>query len=325
MNKNPMKIPKKLQNLALSGLLASALPFNVNAQAEARNYAIPLLTISREVETIPERTYPVGPGPEGMSSEFDNYDIKQAGEAFKKIVEETEVLIKNYESAQRKAELEEMYNARLNATNKAQVQSKVQVSKNIVQRQVQRQTNTDWHSMLEKIVAKNEGGFRERRYYDINGIPHVAYGFNLTRAEGPEMFKDVGADFYKIKNGTGTLTKEQGDKLLRMDLAIFITGVRKKVKNFDNLPVPARIALVDIMYNVGSNRYDRFCKTPNSISNAAAKGKFKDAAKSVGRTALPNNRKPVLRDLFLQAANEYSNKSNQNPYGAQRNVYNSRR
>lgn len=103
-------------------------------------------------------------------------------------------------------------------------------------------------------VLKGEEGFRTKMYKDTKGIPTIGVGFNLSRPDAPEVFKqcfggqceDVLARAKDLNRG---MSEAEVERLTRHDLqTTFLPRTQKAVKDFENLPVGARTALVSSAY-----------------------------------------------------------------------------
>lgn len=103
-------------------------------------------------------------------------------------------------------------------------------------------------------ILKGEEGFRTKMYKDTKGIPTIGVGFNLTRSDAPEVFKQCFGDqctdvMARAKDPKRGMTEAEVEKLTRHDLqTTFLPRTQKAVKNFNDLPMDARTALVSSAY-----------------------------------------------------------------------------
>lgn len=105
------------------------------------------------------------------------------------------------------------------------------------------------------------------------------------------------ARFYKI--GGAVLSQQSMDSLLAKEVKDFDSGLRLGFRQFDGFPVPAKLALLDMVYNLGASGlfegYPRMCKAvrdglwtvaaaechrigPSDKRNAWTKAQFEAAA-----------------------------------------------
>lgn len=149
------------------------------------------------------------------------------------------------------------------------------------------------------LIKKHEG-VRPRIYKDSLGIPTVGIGFNMLRPDAPAVLKRIGADYHKILSGETELTNEQIQELFNLCLKIAYADAKKYIPAFDNLPKNIKLGLLDMSFNLGYGRLNKFVKTREHIlkgdyKSAAAELKNSKWAKQVG------NRSGSIISLFLNS------------------------
>jgi len=103
-------------------------------------------------------------------------------------------------------------------------------------------------------MLKAEEGFKTKMYKDTKGIPTIGVGFNLTRSDAPEVFRQCFGDqcgdvMARAKDPKRGMTDAEVERLTRHDLeTTFLPRTRKAVGKFEELPLEARTALVSSAY-----------------------------------------------------------------------------
>lgn len=90
----------------------------------------------------------------------------------------------------------------------------------------------------EKLIKKHEG-IRLKPYKDTEGILTIGVGRNLE------------------DNG---ISEDEANYLLNNDIKHSIADVRSVIPEFDGLPENVKLVLVDMMFNLGINRFRLFKK-----------------------------------------------------------------
>lgn len=100
---------------------------------------------------------------------------------------------------------------------------------------------------------------REREVYnDIRGIPTIGVGFNLQRADAPQLLSAVGADYRAVLGGRLALNDQQIDWLLQHDIDSARGEVIARFPAFDTYPREVKLILVDLMFNLGQGTFNEF-------------------------------------------------------------------
>lgn len=97
-------------------------------------------------------------------------------------------------------------------------------------------------------------GRHHRAYRDSRGHLTIGIGFNLDRPGAAEDIRQLlpGASYHALRRGDVTLTDAQIDTLLRHDAQRAIDTARRQIKDFDALPIQAKLIIIDMTYNTGS-------------------------------------------------------------------------
>jgi GH24 family phage-related lysozyme (muramidase) len=142
-----------------------------------------------------------------------------------------------------------------------------------------------------EFVRKNEGGAVLNRHL-VQGIPHIGVGFNLTRGDAEAKLKAAGVkDVKAVMSGKKNITKVQAEKLFEITLNEAQEEVSGAVSNFNSLSESRRIALVDVVFNMGLTNFKRI----KGLVKAIEGGDFEKAAKLLEGTKGYINKVPKSR------------------------------
>jgi GH24 family phage-related lysozyme (muramidase) len=121
---------------------------------------------------------------------------------------------------------------------------------------------------------------RYEMYLDSEGIPTIAVGFNLQRRDAPECISSLGLDYDAVLAGRCTLTDGHVSALFEPDLSTAIDDAASSVSTFYSLPEDVQTALVDMAFNLGKTRFNKFAlmiaaleKEPPDFCTAASEMK----------------------------------------------------
>jgi len=126
-----------------------------------------------------------------------------------------------------------------------------------------------YRSMLKQL-AEHEG-FRHTVYNDPEGLPTIGIGFNLA---DPTNQKILIQTLGLTPSPSLKLTNEQIEKLYKITFNRALSDAKKFYPDFDTLPVNVKKALVDMSFNLGLTRLNKFEK----FKSALAQRDYKKAA-----------------------------------------------
>jgi GH24 family phage-related lysozyme (muramidase) len=112
---------------------------------------------------------------------------------------------------------------------------------------------------LRRFIEVHEGR-RVNAYVDSRGIPTIGVGFNLTRPDAKDRIAALGLSYEAVCRGAVSLTDEQIDALLDLDIAAARAGARRCVQGFDTLPPQAQMVIIDMVFNLGVGGFSTFRK-----------------------------------------------------------------
>lgn len=105
------------------------------------------------------------------------------------------------------------------------------------------------------FIVPFEGGHRGRVYdpnpNDGRPEPTIGVGHYMDRGDSRETFRKVFGDTVNWKDiyqGRTELTEAYGRRLFDYDVETFVQGARKRIHEFDGLPVPVQEGIVNALY-----------------------------------------------------------------------------
>lgn len=171
---------------------------------------------------------------------------------------------------------------------------------------------------------KHEGVI-DHMYLDTVGKVTIGIGFMMPDAASALAYKlvnrktgaaattaEIAADWGKVheqqkgriastyrKFTKLDLPLAETQRLLREKLDAFATILRTRFAGFDAFPAPARLALLDMIFNLGPTG---LVKGFPKLCRAADRGDWKNCAAECRRLGVHESRNDETRDLFLTAA-----------------------
>ena len=106
------------------------------------------------------------------------------------------------------------------------------------------------------MLSLNEGN-ESKVYKDGNGIPHIGIGFNLEDAGNRKFLKQEGINIDEILNGR-KITQAEKIKMYNHSLTQAFNDAMKFDSNFARRPEPVKKALVDMAFNLGLTKLNKF-------------------------------------------------------------------
>ncbi len=90
------------------------------------------------------------------------------------------------------------------------------------------------------------------------GHPTVGVGFNLDASGAQAAIEALGLDYEQVRVGQQLLTDDQIDSLLDQTVNTAIQGAVQLISSFDTLPDEKQIVIVDMVFNLGVNKFAQF-------------------------------------------------------------------
>jgi GH24 family phage-related lysozyme (muramidase) len=151
----------------------------------------------------------------------------------------------------------------------------------------------------KKYIELHEGR-KEKAYVDTKKHPTIGIGFNLDRADAKQWVESLGLNYDAMKEGKIGLTNSHIEQLYEADLATAIADAKKFFPRFDELDAMRQIVLVDMVFNLGLSRLNKFKKfklalEQNDYEEAAQQMEQSRWAKQVNSRSLKANI-PAMRN-----------------------------
>lgn len=115
-------------------------------------------------------------------------------------------------------------------------------------------------------------GWREKSYNDTKGIKTIGFGTNLDRPEMKKRIEELGLNYNAVRNGTQSITKEQGEKLFQYDMDKAVEKAPSIVKTYDEQPPIVKQAIHDLIYNMGPTVFSTFKNTISKLNQKDYQG-----------------------------------------------------
>ena len=131
----------------------------------------------------------------------------------------------------------------------------------LANRRVQEQRAENYFNML----SLNEGN-KSKFYNDSKGIPHIGIGFNLEDAGNKRFLKEQGIDINELLRGR-ELTDKETKVLYNHSLRQAFADAQKFDPNLAKRPEAARMAIVDMAFNLGLTKLNKFKKMKAGLMN----------------------------------------------------------
>jgi len=119
---------------------------------------------------------------------------------------------------------------------------------------------------LKNAIRLNEGT-RHNVYLDKRRNLTVGVGFNLSRKDAGEKFRQAGIDVVELVVNKAPLSHAQIEMLFELSLIDALDDVREVVKDFDKLSSGRQIALADMMFQLGKTRFKKFKRMVKHVNN----------------------------------------------------------
>ena len=131
----------------------------------------------------------------------------------------------------------------------------------LAQQRIREQRSQNYYDML----SLNEGN-KPKVYKDSKGIPHIGIGFNLEDAGNREFLKREGIDINELFDGKKLIENE-----IRNFYNHILTQAFKDAQSYDpnfaKRPEAVKMTLVDMAFNLGSTKLNKFVGMKKGLMN----------------------------------------------------------
>lgn len=97
--------------------------------------------------------------------------------------------------------------------------------------------------------------------FDDNGNLIIGSGFHLNRPDAHIIIEEVGLAYEAVRAGLQTLDRAQINVLFEADLRRALAYAHAHVANFNNLMPLQQFVAVDLILEMGPDRFDAFTQT----------------------------------------------------------------
>lgn len=119
---------------------------------------------------------------------------------------------------------------------------------------------------LKDVIRLNEG-VRHGIYLDKRKKVTVGVGFNLSRKDAGDKFRQAGIDVVALATKKVPLSHTQIEMLFDLSMMDVLKEVREVVKDFDSLSSGRQIALADMMFQLGKPKFLKFKRMLSHVNN----------------------------------------------------------
>jgi len=130
--------------------------------------------------------------------------------------------------------------------------------------------NLDREALRDQL--KRHEGVEESTYNDSLGIPTIGVGFNLKRRDAKKQIKALGLDYDNVIGGSQKLSQGNINTLLDITMDESIEAARRSVPQFDALPENQKRVFVDMIFNMGESKFNKFRNLKKAIGAGDIEG-----------------------------------------------------
>lgn len=103
------------------------------------------------------------------------------------------------------------------------------------------------------------GKYEPYAYNDTEGNKTIGYGTNIEpEAGGKRKIESIGLSYQSVFYGKQSITQNQAAKLMKQDMQVAMNDVISILPDFYSYPKEAQLILIDMMYNMGINKFSTF-------------------------------------------------------------------
>ena len=136
-----------------------------------------------------------------------------------------------------------------------------QSTQQLAAKRVKEQRSQNYYDML----SLNEGN-KSTVYKDSKGIPHIGIGFNLEDTANRKFLKREGIDINELFDGR-KLSENETRTLYNHSLTQAFKDAQKYDPNFAKRPEAVKMTLVDMSFNLGLTKLNKFEKMKAGLMN----------------------------------------------------------
>lgn len=122
-------------------------------------------------------------------------------------------------------------------------------------------------TILKEDLIRHEG-IRHKVYPDTKGIPTIGIGYNLHNSNAENDLREIGVNIHDVLRGK-RLTDKEIYFLFEKRIKVAINDAIKFLgkENYDRQPDQVKIVVINMAYNLGYNRLNKFIKFRDALIN----------------------------------------------------------
>ena len=114
------------------------------------------------------------------------------------------------------------------------------------------------------MLVKNEGNRSDA--HSVNGVMHIGIGYNLEDEDNKKFLKKQGIDLQELLDGR-LLTDNETKTLYNYSLTKAFKDAQSYDPNFAKRPEAVKMTLVDMAFNLGLTKLNKFKKMKAGLMN----------------------------------------------------------
>jgi len=134
-------------------------------------------------------------------------------------------------------------------------------TREFAQQRYREQRSNNFYDMF----VLNEGN-KSKVYKDTNGIAHIGIGFNLEDSANQKFLKKEGININELLGGR-KLTERENKTLYNRSLTQAFKDAQSYDPNFAKRPEAVKMTLVDMAFNLGLTKLNKFEKMKAGLMN----------------------------------------------------------
>lgn len=144
-------------------------------------------------------------------------------------------------------------------------------------------------------MIKRHEGIRNKVYLDTENNPTIGVGFNLNRKDAKQKIESLGANYDDILNGKESLNNNQIETLFRQDLFVAVNDAKSFLPNFDTQPKEIKMVIVNMAFNLGYTRLNKFEKFRQALMDRDYNKATKEMVDSKWYNQVGNRSKELVK------------------------------
>lgn len=151
------------------------------------------------------------------------------------------------------------------------------------------------------LMLKADEGIKSQVYTDSLGYKTIGVGFNMDQPNALKIWAEakIPENFLLVRAKKDKLSEKSIQTLLEITTANAVKDIKKLVPDFNKLTKNQRMALINMMFQMGYNRLSKFKETLKLINAKDFKAARLQARKSLWAQQTPE-RAIRVTDMFIK-------------------------